>query len=55
MQAGLEEFTVNFKGFNRQFDWLEVSLVYNKNDKHLTVYYSFNGECAAKQKQNTTS
>ena len=37
MQAGLEEFTVNFKDFNRQFDWLEVPLVYNKNDKNLTV------------------
>ena len=37
LQAGSQEFTVVFKGCNRQFDWLEISSLYNKSDKHLTI------------------
>ena len=37
--------TVDFTGANRQFDWIEISLVYDKSNKHLTIY---NVECAAK-------
>ena len=48
LQMGLEGFTVGFKGCKRQFDWLEISLVYNKSDKHLRIYNSYNAECAAK-------
>ena len=33
---------------NRQFDWLEVSLVYDKSDKHTTIYDSYNHELATK-------
>ena len=29
-------------------DWLEISLVYDKRDKHLTIYDSYNAECAAR-------
>ena len=29
-QIGSQEFTVDFKESDRQFDWLEVSLVYDK-------------------------
>lgn len=32
----------------RQFDWLEISLVYNKSDKHTTIYDSYNAKNAAK-------
>ena len=52
MKASLQELTVDFKGCNRQFDWLEVSLVYNKSDKQLTIYDSYNTECAAKRIKN---
>ena len=45
---GPEEFTVDFKGCKRQSDWLEISLVYDKSDKHLTIYNSYNAECTAK-------
>ena len=38
MQAGTQKFNVNFKGCNRQFHWLEVSLVYDKSDKHRKIY-----------------
>ena len=48
LQAGSQEFTVDFKGCNRQFDWLEISLLYDKSDKHLTIYDSYNAECATR-------
>ena len=48
LQAALQEFTVDFKGCDRQFDWLKISLLYNKSDKHLTLYNSYNAECAAR-------
>ena len=35
---------VEFLGSNRQFDWIEISLVYDKSDKHLTIYDSYNVE-----------
>lgn len=52
MQVGSKEFTVDFKGCNRQFDWLETSLVYDKSDKHLTIYNSYNAECMARMIKN---
>ena len=39
---------MDFKGCERQFDWLEISLVYDKNDKHTTIYDSCNAECEAR-------
>ena len=45
---GQQDFVVDFIGANRQFDWVEISLVYDKSDKHLTIYNSYNTECAAK-------
>lgn len=48
-QIGLQEFTVDFKESDRQFDWLEVSLVYDKRDKHLIIYDSYNGECVVQK------
>ena len=48
LQAGSQDFTVDFQGANRQFDWIEISLVYDKSDKHLTAYDSYNAECASK-------
>ena len=30
-----QEFTVDFKGCDKQFDWLEISLLYDQSDKHL--------------------
>ena len=48
LPVGSQEFTVDFKWCERQFDWLKNSLVYDKNDKYLTIYNSYNTECAAK-------
>ena len=47
ISLGSDILTVEFYGANRQFDWLESSLVYDKNDKHLTAYDSYNVEHAA--------
>ena len=48
IQAGSQDFTVDFQGANRRFDWIEISLAHNKSDKHLTIYDSYNSETAAK-------
>ena len=36
----------------RQLDWLKICLVYNKNDKHTTLYDSYNAKCAARMIKN---
>ena len=48
LQAGSQDFTIDFQGANTQFDWIEISLVYDKSDKHLTAYDSYNAECACR-------
>ena len=45
---GSDSINIDFLGTNRQFDWLEIYLVYNKTDKHTTIYDSYNVELAAK-------
>ena len=34
--------------FSTTFDWLEISLVFNKSDKHTTIYDSYNAGLQAK-------
>ena len=48
LQAGSQDIMVDFQGANRQFDWIEICLVYDKSDKHLTAYGNYNAECASK-------
>ena len=48
MSVGSDTINVDFLGSNRQFDWLEISLVFDKTDKHTTIYGSSNVELAAK-------
>ena len=48
MQVGSQKITADVKGCNRQFDWLEISLIYDKSDKYLTIYDAYIAECAAK-------
>ena len=38
---------VDFRAANRKFDWLEISIVYNKSDKRYIVYDSPNVETAS--------
>ena len=48
LQARSQDFTVDFHRANRQFDWIEISLVYDKSDKHLLPYDSYSQETAAR-------
>ena len=50
--TGTNSINVEFYGSNRQFDKLELSLVYDKSDKHLTIYDSCNDELV-KNKRKT--
>ena len=42
-----QSLTVMFKGAQRQSEWLEISLVYDKSYQHLTIYNSYDLELAA--------
>ena len=47
IKTGSDSLNVEFLGANRQFDWVEISIVNDKSDKHTTVYDSYNRELAA--------
>ena len=49
IKKGSDSLNVEFLGANRQFDWLEISIVNNKSDKHTTTYDSYNQERAAQK------
>ena len=40
---------MEFLESNRQFDWIEISIVLDKSDKHTTIYDSYNRELAAQE------
>ena len=48
ISVGQDTLDIDFLSANRQFDWLELSLVYDESDKHKTVYYSYNVEMASR-------
>ena len=37
IQKRSDSLNVGFLGSNRQFDWIEISLVPDKSDKHTTI------------------
>ena len=47
IQKGSDSLNVEFLGANRQFDWIEMSVVPDKSDKHTTTYDSYNRQMAA--------
>ena len=47
IKTGSDSLNVEFSGTNRQFDWLEISIVNDRSDKRRTVYDSYNRELAA--------
>ena len=49
ISKGQDSLNVEFLGSNRQFDWLEISIVPDKRDKHTTIYNSYNREIAAQK------
>ena len=51
INIGTESVNIDFLGSNRQFDWIESSLAYDKSDKHTTITTicdSYNVELATK-------
>ena len=52
ISTGTQSFTCTFKGAQRQFDWLEISLVYGTSYQHTTIYDTYDLELAAKLIQN---
>ena len=48
VKTGMQSFTCTFKGAQRQFDWLEISIFYNKLLQHTTIYDSQDLELASK-------
>ena len=55
LSIGAQSYTVEFIPANRQFDWLEISLVFDKNDKHSTIYHSYNAEVESTLTQNIST
>ena len=47
IKQGSDSLNIEFLGANRQLDWIEISIVYDKSDKHTTTYDSYNRELAA--------
>ena len=47
--TGTDSLNVEFLGSNRQFDWLAISIVPDKNKKHTTIYDSYNRELASQE------
>ena len=47
IKKGSDSLNIEFLGANRQFDWIEISIVNNKSDKHTTMYDSYNRELSA--------
>ena len=47
--AGAQSRTINFNNALKQFSFLEISLVYDRSDKHLSIYDSYNAEVASTQ------
>ena len=48
VSVGFDSINVEFYGTNRQFHLIEISLVYDKSDKHTTIYDIYNTELNAK-------
>ena len=47
IKKGSDSLNIEFVGANRQFDWIEISIVNDKSDTHTAKYDSSNRELAA--------
>lgn len=48
MSAGSDSINKGLFGLNRQFDWLEIYLAYDKSNKHTIMYNRYNVKLASK-------
>ena len=49
IQKGSDLLNVEFLVANRQFDWIEISIIHDKSNKHTTIYDSYNRKMAEKK------
>ena len=47
VNTGTQSHVLEFKGANKQFSFIEISLVYDKSEQHSSIYDSYNIELAA--------
>ena len=52
VNVGTQTNVAGFKGVNKQFSFLEISLVYDKSEQHNSVYDSYNAEFSSVQLEN---
>ena len=48
ISAGFDSINIEFLGANRQFYWLEMSLEFDKSNRHISLYDSYSVELTAK-------
>ena len=48
INVGTQSLNINFRGLNKQIEWLEISLVFDKSGQPQAVYHSYDVELAAK-------
>ena len=51
IKTGSDSLNVEFLGANRQFDWIEISIVNDKSDKHTTIYDSYHRTTCSNNKK----
>ena len=52
VNVGQDSLDIDLLGLQKQFEWLELSIVYEKSDKHAAIYDSYNVEVASKTIQS---
>ena len=48
INVGQDSLDIDLLRANKQFDWIQLSLFYDKSDKHTKIYDSYNVEMASK-------
>ena len=48
INTGQDSLNIDFLGANRQLDWIETFIVDDKNERHTSIYDSYNVKLAAK-------
>ena len=48
INTGQDSLNIDFLGANRQLDWIEIFIVDDKNERHTSIYDSYNVKLAAK-------
>lgn len=54
LPTGAQSYIAKLTSANRQFNWLEISLVIDKSEKHSTIYNSNNARVASTLMQNVS-